>query len=133
MTLDAAAFLGGLATLLAQTTAPAPDSTGGGDIMSMMLIWLLFIGGFWFLLIAPQRKQQKEQEAMIKATAAGDEVMTAGGIFGKVVSVKEDRVTLKLEDGARMEVAKAYLQRNMTADEKRLAEAKSKADAKAKK
>lgn len=75
--------------------APAPGSAGSfGTIMFIGQIALIFVI-FWFLLIRPQRQQQRQHEAMLKALKKGDEVVTAGGIVGEVVHIKDDRVTVK--------------------------------------
>ncbi len=75
--------------------APAPGSAGGmGTIIFIGQIALIFVI-FWFLLIRPQRQQQRQHEAMLKALKKGDEVVTAGGIVGEVVHIKDDRVTVK--------------------------------------
>ena len=60
---------------------------------------VLMMAGMYFLLIAPQRKRQKELEKLQNALAVGDQVMAAGGIYGRVVSLKDDRITLELESG----------------------------------
>lgn len=75
--------------------APAPGSAGGmGTIIFVGQIALIFVI-FWFLLIRPQRQQQKQHDTMLKALKKGDEVVTAGGIVGEVVHIKDDRVTIK--------------------------------------
>ena len=68
---------------------------------------LLFVG-MYFLLFAPERKRQKEREKLQSALAVGDEVLAAGGIYGRVVSIKEDRVTVELDNG-RMTVHKSAI------------------------
>lgn len=70
---------------------------------------VLLFGGMYFLLIAPQRKKQKEHEKMIKEIKAGDEVMTAAGIFGKVTSVKGDRVTVLIGENTKVEMNPSYI------------------------
>ena len=59
----------------------------------------LMMAGMYFLLIAPQRKRQKELEKLQSDLAVGDKVLAAGGIYGRVVSIKEDRITLELDSG----------------------------------
>lgn len=54
-----------------------------------------FIAIFWFLLIRPQRKEQQKHQEMIKALVKGDEVITNGGIVGKIVKAEERRLTLR--------------------------------------
>jgi preprotein translocase subunit YajC len=58
----------------------------------MIAIFLIF----YFLLIRPQQKRQRQQEDMIKAVEKGDEVVTAGGLHGKVVGVTDDILTLEI-------------------------------------
>ena len=65
-----------------------------GTIIFIGQIALIFVI-FWFLLIRPQRQQQRQHETMLKALKKGDEVVTAGGIVGEVVHIKDDRVTVK--------------------------------------
>jgi preprotein translocase subunit YajC len=59
----------------------------------------LMMAGMYFLLIAPQRKRQKELEKLQSELAVGDKVLAAGGIYGRVVSIKDDRITLELDSG----------------------------------
>ncbi len=73
---------------------PAPGQQGMGTIVFIGQIALIFVI-FWFLLIRPQRQQQRQHETMLKALKKGDEVVTAGGIIGEVVHIKDDRVTVK--------------------------------------
>jgi preprotein translocase subunit YajC len=61
----------------------------------------------YFLMIRPQMKRQKEQKAMIDALAKGDEVITAGGILGKVSKVTEAYVTVEVSDGTEIVMQKA--------------------------
>ena len=61
---------------------------------------------FYFLLIKPQKKQQDEHKKMVSGLKKNDEVITAGGIHGTVVNVKEHTVTLKVDDNVKVEVQK---------------------------
>jgi preprotein translocase subunit YajC len=78
--------------------------------MSSVLYWIVLVGlmlGVWYLLmIRPQRKRTREHDTLTKELGRGSRVITVGGIYGEVDSVGEDTVVLKLEDGARMKVAK---------------------------
>jgi preprotein translocase subunit YajC len=56
---------------------------------------LMIAAIFWFLLLRPQRQQQQRQKEMLAGIKKGDEVITAGGIIGKVVHVKDNRVTIQ--------------------------------------
>ncbi|MGC9587543.1 UNVERIFIED_CONTAM: preprotein translocase subunit YajC, partial [Salmonella enterica subsp. enterica serovar Rissen] len=63
--------------------------------MSFLPIILMFVV-LWFIMIRPQMKRQKETKAMLEALAKGDEVVTAGGILGKVSKVAEQYVTVEI-------------------------------------
>jgi preprotein translocase subunit YajC len=85
----------------AQGAAP---SAGGG--IAPLLMMVVFIVIFYFLLIRPQQRKAKEHQAMINKIAAGDEVVTGGGILGKVIEVGDVFVTLEIADGVRIKVQK---------------------------
>jgi preprotein translocase subunit YajC len=59
---------------------------------------------FYFLLIRPQQKKQKEHQAMLGKLAAGDEVVTAGGILGRIVEISDNFITLEIADNVRIKV-----------------------------
>lgn len=64
----------------------------------------------YFLLIAPQRKKQKQHEKMLSELQSGDEVVTAGGIYGTITSVKDDRFVIRIgENNAKVEVGKGFI------------------------
>lgn len=76
-----------LPTLFLQATAPA---TGGGAALAPFLFQIGAIFAiFYFLMIRPQQKQRKAHEAAILAIKKGDQILTAGGIVGEVVHIKE--------------------------------------------
>jgi preprotein translocase subunit YajC len=68
---------------------------GPGPIGSLVPLALIFVI-FYFLLIRPQQKRQKEQEAMIKTLAKGDDVVTAGGLHGRITGVTDDVLTIEI-------------------------------------
>jgi preprotein translocase subunit YajC len=89
------------------SNAYAQSAAGGsGGLMSFLPIVLMFVV-LYFLMIRPQMKRQKEQKAMIDALAKGDEVITAGGILGKVSKVTEAYVTVEVSDGTEIVMQKA--------------------------
>ncbi|STQ89973.1 preprotein translocase subunit YajC [Iodobacter fluviatilis] len=65
------------------------------SFLPMIVIFVLF----YFMLIRPQQKRAKEQQAMLAALAKGDEVVTSGGMVGRITKVNEQYVTLELADG----------------------------------
>lgn len=76
-----------------------------GSLSSLWPIALMFIL-VYFLMIRPQRKKQKEQQDMISGLGTGDEILTSGGIIGKVIRVEEAFVVLEISVGNTMIVQK---------------------------
>ena len=76
-------------------TAPAAQPGAESSLMSIGFMVLIFIV-FYFLLIRPQVKRQKEQKAMVDALNKGDEVLTAGGIVGKITDLADQYITLQV-------------------------------------
>jgi len=89
---------------LAQT---APAAQGGEGAWTSIIFMVLIFAVFYFLLIRPQAKRQKEHKAMVEALNKGDEVMTAGGIIGKIVEMSDQYVTLQIAavDGRPVEIS----------------------------
>ena len=98
-----------LTVLLAQTSA-SPAQPGGASSMFLMLGYgLLMIALFWFMT-SSQRKKQKEHEKMVSEIKTGDEVLTTGGIYGTITSVKDDRFVIRIGDNnAKVELAKGFV------------------------
>jgi preprotein translocase subunit YajC len=78
----------------------------GGGLMSFLPIILMFVV-LYFLMIRPQMKRQKEQKAMIDALSKGDEVVTAGGMLGKISKVSDAYLTVEIADGTEIVMQKA--------------------------
>ncbi len=91
----------------AYAQAAAPAGAGGG-LMGLLPIILMFVV-LYFLMIRPQMKRQKEQKAMIEAIAKGDEIVSAGGLVGKVTKVSDAYVTLEIADGTEVVMQKAAI------------------------
>jgi len=79
-----------------------------GPLMNLMPIILIFVV-FYFLLIRPQKKTQDEHKKMVAGLKKNDEVITAGGIHGTIVNVKDHTVTLKVDDNVKVEVQKSSI------------------------
>jgi preprotein translocase subunit YajC len=86
----------------AQGAAPG----GGPNQFLFTLVMLGFVAVFYFLLIRPQQKRQKEHQALVSRLAAGDEVVTSGGILGRITEVGDTFITLEVADGVRLKVQK---------------------------
>lgn len=99
-----------LPSFLAQASAPAGAPSGSGSSLMSFLPFVLLMAAMWFLMIAPQRKKQKEHAKMLAALKSGDEVLTSGGIYGTVVTVREDRIVLRIGDSTKIELAKGFVQ-----------------------
>ena len=75
------------------------------------IFMLLMFVGMYFLMIAPQRKKEKEHKKMLASLESGDEILTAGGIYGVITNVKEDRFVVRVSDGAKIELDKGFVSR----------------------
>ena len=80
-------------------TAGAP---AGGDMMTTLVLFGGMAVFMYFMMIRPQMKRQKEVKAMLEALKVGDEVVSAGGIVGKIVKVSETYITLEIAEGTQI-------------------------------
>jgi len=94
-----------ISNAFAQAPAAGPDS---GGLMSFLPLVLMF-AVLYFIMIRPQMKRQKETKAMLAALAIGDEVVTVGGIFGKVSALKDDVVTVEIAAGTQVQLQKGAI------------------------
>lgn len=85
-----------ISTAYAQTAAGAGDV--GSSLMSFLPLVLMF-GVLYFVMIRPQMKRQKEHKAMVEALGKGDEIVTAGGMLGKVTKAADDMLTVEIAAG----------------------------------
>ncbi len=97
-------------------TADATAQQGGtGSIVMMIVIYAVIFGGMYLLLIRPQKKKQKEEKKMRENLQVGDEVVTIGGIYGRVISLKEDTFVIEsASDHSKLTFARWALQSNLT-------------------
>ena len=89
----------------AQVAAAAPQGPG----MLNFIILPLMIVVFYFLLIRPQQKRAKEHQALLSRLAAGDEVVTAGGLLGRITEVSDSFITVEIADGVRIKVQRQQI------------------------
>jgi len=82
---------------------------GSAELMSFLPLVIIFVL-FYFMIIRPQMKQQKEQKAMIEALKVGDEVVTTGGIVGKINKVTDDFVKMEINANSEMTIQKQAIQ-----------------------
>ena len=83
--------------------APAAGAQGG-DPITGMLFFVGMIVIFYFLLIRPQQKRAKEHRKMVEAIGKGDEVVTNGGILGKIVDLSEQYITVEIAEGVQVKI-----------------------------
>jgi preprotein translocase subunit YajC len=87
----------------AQTAGASADPTGG--LMQMLPLILMFVV-LWFLMIRPQMKKAKEHKALLGGLAKGDEVVTQGGLAGRITKVGDNYVSLEIAEGTEVVVQK---------------------------
>ncbi len=76
---------------------------------------VLLFGLMYFMIIRPQRKKQKEEQKMRDSLQVGDEIVTIGGIYGRVISLKEDTIVIESKsDHSKITIARWALQQNLT-------------------
>ena len=88
---------------------PPPGMCGGDNPYSMLIMMGLMFVVFYFLLIRPQQKKQKEHQNMLAAIQKGDEVVTAGGMIGKVSGVTDKLLTIEVSEKVRVRVLKSQV------------------------
>ena len=89
-------------------TAPAAAASTTSILMSFLPLVLMFVV-LYFIMIRPQMKRQKEHKAMIDALAKGDEVVTGGGLLGKVSKMGESFVHVEVASGVELQVQRSAI------------------------
>lgn len=104
-------------TLLANQ--PSSGSTGGAGTTMWMVVLLLFFVVYIFFISRRDKKQKNEEQQMRDSLKVGDEVLTIGGIMGRVVSVKEDSVVIETgADRNKIRFTKSAIATNLSADQR---------------
>jgi len=88
--------------LFADGASAAPAGSAFGGLMPLIIIFVFF----YLFLIRPQQKQRKEHQKMLDALKKDDKIITAGGLYATVVSVKGDTVEAKISDNVRIQIVK---------------------------
>ena len=81
----------------------------GGDTMALLnSLWpFVLMGGiFYFMLWKPQKKEQQKRQDLLNSLKEGDEIITIGGIYGKITAISENRVTGEIAEGVVIEMAR---------------------------
>ena len=113
-----AAFIAAFTLILAQEGVPEAPAAEGIDWSQYATIFyiLLFIVVFYFLLIRPGQKQRKVHQQLVESIKNGDEVMTAGGIYGKVTGTGDDHIMLEIADDVEIKVSRNSVARRESAE-----------------
>jgi preprotein translocase subunit YajC len=98
--------------------APAGQSGGTAQLLLGIAPWLLIFVIFYVLMIRPQQRRVKEHQAAIAAVKKGDEVITAGGIRGRVTKVGDDEAEVEIAAGVKVRVVKSTLTNVLTPSSK---------------
>lgn len=95
----------------------APQGGGQGNALTQIIPLVLIIVVFYFFMIRPQVKKAKEQKKYIEALKKGDKILTIGGIYGKIVEMRDDQtVIMEVEDGTKMKISKNAISQDASAN-----------------
>ena len=93
--------------LIPTAAAQAAGAPGGAEMGLMNLLFpIILIGAFYFLLIRPQTKRAKEHKQMVDTLKKGDEVVTGGGVLGRVTDIGENFLQLEIAEGVQIRIQK---------------------------
>ena len=81
------------------SAAHAQEGAAGGGMIEFLIMIAIFFAIMYFLIIRPQSKRAKEHRAMVEALSKGDEIVTNGGLLGKITEVGENFIRVELSDG----------------------------------
>lgn len=93
-----------ISTAFAQTAAAPIAPDGPAAVLGGMLPFIVLFAVLYFMTLRPQMKKQKEVRAMLDALAKGDEVVTQGGVLGRITALDEDIVTLQVASGVQIQL-----------------------------
>lgn len=94
----------------------AAPQAGPGNFLGMLLPFVLIFVIFYFVIILPAKKKQKHHQSLIDGLKGGERIITAGGIYGTISRVMEDRFEIEVDKGTRLQVAKSSVSAVITPD-----------------
>ena len=104
--------------LLMQGAQQAAGGQGGAGSYSYIILMVLLVGVMYFMMIRPQKKRQKEEQEMRSSLEIGDEIITIGGIVGKVVTIREEDIVIETgADRTKMKLQRWAVNTNVTKTE----------------
>ncbi len=87
---------------------PGGGGGQGSSYMTFLPIIFIFVI-FYFLLIRPQQKQKKEHQNLLANLKVGDNILTSGGIYGRITGVKDDKLTVEISDKVRVKINRNHI------------------------
>ena len=100
--------------LMMMQAAPAGQASGTTGLLVGVLPWVLIFGIFYLLMIRPQQQRAKQHQAAINAVKKGDEVVTGGGIRGRVTKVIDEEAEVEIAQGVKIRVIKSTITQVLT-------------------
>ena len=94
-----------MSNLLVTLAQAKPTGPGSSFYIMLMVMGL----AFWFMIIRPQSRQRRQHQHMLSTLQSGDQVMTTGGIHGRITNVKENTVIVKIADNVKVEVSRSHI------------------------
>jgi preprotein translocase subunit YajC len=98
-----------LAPTLAYAGAAGDGGFGSFGGFQAMVPLLLMFAVFYFILIRPQQQKQKKHREMLQHLKTGDQVITSGGLYGTIVAIDEQKITLRIADNVKVEVGRSFV------------------------
>ncbi|MCD5416363.1 preprotein translocase subunit YajC [Candidatus Bipolaricaulota bacterium] len=99
----------GLLVLFVGVAAFGQTEPAAGSVIPLIVILAVFGAVFYFMLIRPQRKRQAKHSELVSALKRGDDVVTAGGIYGEIDTIGDTSIVLALEDGGKIRLSKSSI------------------------
>ena len=98
------------------TSLPLAQAGGQGNV-TFLISLVLLVAIFYFLLIRPQQRRMRQQRELVESLSVGDEVVTIGGLFGRIMEMDDESVTLEISPGTQVRFVKNAIARRLTLDE----------------
>lgn len=93
----------------AMAGAPAEGASQSGGAFGMLIPILLMFGIMYLLIIRPQQKKSRDHQKMLSALSKGDEVVTSGGLYGKVTGITDKVLTIEIADKVKVKVSRGHI------------------------
>jgi len=110
--------------------APAEGEGPGGPLGNPLFLIIMIFVLFYFILYRPEKKRKQEREAMLKNLNRGDEVITAGGVYGKITALTDKTVTVEVAPNTRLKVSRQHVSKAATENPARSEAAENKKEKK---